>query len=321
MLSLITGAAGFLGSHLANVLVDAGEDVILVDNLSLGHVRNLEHSICSGRATFVYADVALGAPAIAALVRGTEKGRLSRIYDFASPASPETYGNDPWRTLRVNAVGTISLIELALAHEARFLFASASESYGGPPAGPRPEGSDASVERIGPRSCYDERRVFGEASIAAAVRARGLDGRLVHFCNCYGPGMEAIDGRFVHGLMRAILDGRAMALPGDGSQTRSMIFVDDAISLLRALMERPPAPCVTVDIANDDERSVEEIARTIAGIAGVEFRASYVPDTGEDPGRRAGPARASGLGPPVTPLREGLRLTYRWFGTERTAYA
>ena len=324
MLNLITGGAGFLGSHLANALVDDGEEVLIVDNLSSGYVRNLSHSISSGRATFVFGDVAAPQKDVVELLDTALGGsRLGRIWHLASPASPEAYGPHPWETLAVNGLATMSLIEYALEHGATFLFSSTSEIYGDPLVHPQPESYFGNVDPIGPRSCYDEGKRFGEAAVAAAVRSRGLNGRLVRFFNCYGPSMDQADGRLIPALADALLKGEPMPIQGSGKQTRSMTFVDDAIALLRLVMERPQKSLQPINIGNDDERSVEEIARTLAGVAGQDYRAVYVAGREGDPQRRKPDltlARTYGWTPSVS-LEDGLRATYRWFAEERHAFA
>jgi nucleoside-diphosphate-sugar epimerase len=324
MLHLVTGGAGFLGSHLANALVDGGDQVIIVDNLSTGHVRNLEHCISSGRATFVYGDVAVPAAAILDLVANALGGeRLDRIWHLASPASPEAYGEHPWETLAVNGMATMSLIDVALAHGARFLYSSTSEIYGDPLVHPQPESYFGNVDPIGPRSCYDEGKRFGEAAVAAGVRSRGLDGRLVRFFNCYGPMMELGDGRLIPALVEAIQAGRPLPIQGTGKQTRSMTFVDDAIALLRIVMERPQSTLQPINIGNDDERSVTEIAEALARVAGVPFDPVYEPAREGDPQRRRPDltlARSYGW-QPSTSLDDGLRITWQWFSEERLAFA
>jgi nucleoside-diphosphate-sugar epimerase len=324
VLHIVTGGAGFLGSHLANALVDAGEQVVIVDDLSTGRVRNLEHAVSSGRATFVYGDVAVPEAHIAALLRDAVGGEpVARIWHLASPASPEAYGRHPWETLAVNGLATMSLIEYALKERARFLFASTSEIYGDPLVHPQPESYFGNVDPIGPRSCYDEGKRFGEAAVAAAVRARGLDGRLVRFFNCYGPMMERGDGRLVPSLIEAILNRKPLPIQGTGKQTRSMTFVDDAIALLRIVMERPQAALQPINIGNDDERSVEDIARTLCSVAGVSYEPVYLSARAGDPQRRKPDLTlASAYGPrPSTSLEDGLRVTWEWFSEDRLAFA
>ncbi len=149
MLSLVTGGAGFLGSHLVNALVDDGHRVVIVDNLSTGHVRNLEHALSSGRATFVYADVAAPAERFREILTKAAREKFERIYHFASPASPEAYRADPWGTLSANSAGTMTLIDVALEHRARFLFASTSEVYGDPLVHPHPKAiSETSIRSV-----------------------------------------------------------------------------------------------------------------------------------------------------------------------------
>ena len=324
MLNIVTGGAGFLGSHLANALVDAGDNVVIVDNLSTGRVRNLEYAISSGRATFVYGDVAVPEEDIAALLGDAITGEpVGHIWHLASPASPEAYGRHPWETLAVNGLATMSLIEYALKQRARFLFASTSEIYGDPLVHPQPESYFGNVDPIGPRSCYDEGKRFGEAAVAAAVRSRGLDGRLVRFFNCYGPMMERDDGRLVPSLIEAIHNRKPVPIQGTGKQTRSMTFVDDAIDLLRAVMDRPQAALQPINIGNDDERSIEEIARALCSVAGVAFDPVYVSAREADPQRRKPDLTfASTYGwRPSTSLEDGLRVTWEWFTEDRLAFA
>lgn len=323
MLSLVTGGAGFLGCHLVNSLVDAGGRVVIIDNLSTGHVRNLEHALSSGRATFVYADVAVPSERLREVVSRAVKGKVDRIYHFASPASPEAYGKDPWGTLAVNGLGTMALIEVALEHRARFLFASTSEIYGDPLVHPQSESYFGNVDPIGPRSQYDEGKRFGEAAVAAAFNARGLDGRIVRFFNCYGPGMSEGDGRLIPALIEALRAGRHLPIHGTGEQTRSMTYVTDAIELVRIVMEGPQPELRPVNVGNDDERSVEGIARTLAAIANVDYEAQHLPAREQDPQRRRPDltlARSLGWSP-STSLEEGLSATYRWFLEDRLAFA
>jgi nucleoside-diphosphate-sugar epimerase len=296
MLNLVTGGAGFLGSHLVNSLIDDGDRVIIIDNLSTGHVRNLEHALSSGRATFVYADVAVPYARLSDIVANASKAKIDRIYHFASPASPEAYGGDPWGTLAVNGLGTMSLIEMALKHGARLLFASTSEIYGDPLVHPQPESYFGNVDPIGPRSCYDEGK---------------------------RPGMAEADGRLIPALIEAASENRPFPIHGTGAQTRSMTYVSDAIALARLVMEQPAGTLAPVNVGNDDERSVEEIARALAAVAGVEYQAVSLPAREQDPQRRRPDlARAKSLGwSPTTSLEDGLFATYRWFRETRLAFA
>ena len=323
MLSLVTGGAGFLGSHLVNSLIDDGDDVLIIDNLSTGHVRNLERAVSSGRATFMYADVSQTPEQLGAFVAGATTGRLDRIFHLASPASPKAYGENPWETLRVNAIGTMSLVELALAHHARFFFASTSEIYGDPLVHPQPEGYFGNVDPIGPRSCYDEGKRFGEAVVATAFASRGLDARIARFFNCYGPAMDEADGRLIPELFNAVYKKMPLPIHGTGLQTRSMTYVADAVDSLRALMDMPQRGLQPLNIGNDRELTIEEIARAVARVAEVAFEPVYLPGRPGDPQRRRPDltiARSYGL-VPTTPLEKGLEATYRWFCGERMAFA
>jgi len=324
MLNLVTGGAGFLGSHLVNSLVDDGQRVLVVDDLSTGRIRNLEHGVSSGRATFIFGDVAVPPDKLHALIApALSRRRIDRIFHFASPASPAAYGARPWDTLAVNAIGTMSLIELALAHGARLLYASTSEVYGDPLVHPQPESYFGNVDPIGPRSCYDEGKRFGEAAVAAAVASRGLDARIVRFFNCYGPGMDTGDGRLVPALLEAAVEGRPFPLHGSGRQTRSMTYVDDAIRLVHLVMNGESDVLQPVNVGNDEERTVEEIAKTLARIAQMPYLALHSPARPNDPQRRKPDltvARRFGW-EPTTSLEDGLRETYLCFKDERLAFA
>jgi nucleoside-diphosphate-sugar epimerase len=217
----------------------------------------------------------------------------------------------------------MSLVEFALAEGARFLFASTSEIYGDPLVHPQPEGYFGNVDPIGPRSCYDEGKRFGEAVVATAVRSRGLDGRIARFFNCYGPRMDEADGRLIPELFGAAQTGRPLPIHGTGRQTRSLTYVADAVAMVRRLMELPQPELQPLNIGNDEERSVEQIARAVARVTGTEFAAEHLPARPGDPQVRRPDlslARAAGLAC-TTSLDEGLRATLRWLRDERMAFA
>ena len=324
MTSLVTGGAGFLGSHLVDRLLRDGDDVIIVDNLSTGSLRNIEGAIESARCTFVFADVAQPIASLRQeLEAGLKRRRLSRIYHLASPASPDAYGAHPWETLAVNGMGTMSLIELALEHGARFLYTSTSEIYGDPLVHPQPETYFGNVDPIGERACYDEGKRFGEAAVSVAVRSRKLDGRIVRFFNCYGPRLSPADGRLIPSLHEATVANRPLPIHGTGLQTRSMTYVDDAIDLLLLVMEgQTPNRLQPMNIGNDDERSVLEIAEAFARAAGVPFDVEMLPARPADPQRRKPDlslARSLGWAP-KTSLESGLRITLDWLQSVNPTY-
>jgi nucleoside-diphosphate-sugar epimerase len=321
--SLISGGAGFVGSHLADALIAAGEEVVIVDDLSTGNLHNVEAAVGTGRCTFVFCDVAQPLPALrATLEAGIAGTRISAVYHLASPASPDAYGKHPWETLAVNSLGTMSLIELALEHGARFLYTSTSEIYGDPLVHPQPESYFGNVDTIGERACYDEGKRFGEAAVSVAVRSRGLDARIVRFFNCYGPRMSAADGRLIPALFEAASASQPFPIHGTGLQTRSMTFIDDAIELLQIVMARPAARLQPVNIGSDDERSVLEIAEAFARAADVPFTFESRPARPSDPQRRRPDltlARSLGWAPTTT-LEQGLRATIDWFRQASLSY-
>ena len=321
MTTIVTGGAGFLGSHLVDALVARGDRVLVLDDLSTGRRENIEDALRTGRAQFLEADVAVDANALRALLQAAGVTKADRVFHLASPASPEAYNAHQWETLAVNGLGTMSLIEIALEHGARFLYSSTSEVYGDPLVHPQPETYFGNVDPIGPRSCYDEGKRFAEAAVAAGVRTRGLDARMVRFFNCYGPRMEAGDGRLVPELIGAALEHRKFPIQGTGKQTRSMTYIEDAVELFLIVETAALTGLEPVNVGNDDERSVEDIARTLARLLDLAFEAEYLPAREGDPQRRRpNLARARSLGwSPTTSLEAGLRTTYDWFAAQQRA--
>ena len=323
MLTLVTGGAGFLGSHLVDTLISRGDEVIIADNLSSGSLRNVDDALRSGRATFVYLDVAQPLGQIHLLIDKAAGFRpIGRIFHLASPASPEAYGARPWETMCVNAIGTMALIDLAIENSARLVFASTSEIYGDPLVHPQPESYFGNVDPIGPRACYDEGKRFGEAAVSVGVARRGLDARIVRFFNCYGPRMSNADGRLIAALNEAMSANLPLPIHGNGLQTRCMTFVDDAIRLLLIVAGAPQTQLAPVNIGSDEERTVLDIAETFARVAGVPFRFEHTsPRPGDPQRRRPDLARARSLGyVPQTTLSEGLATTISWFRESVGAY-
>jgi nucleoside-diphosphate-sugar epimerase len=277
------------------------------------------------RTTFVHADVSSPPDVLRELVeRAKPQTPVTAIYHLASPASPDAYSAHPWETLKVNGHGTMALIELAVEFGARFLYSSTSEIYGDPLAHPQPEGYFGNVDPIGPRSCYDEGKRFGEAAVAAGIKAFGLDGRLVRLFNCYGPRMAWGDGRLIPELAQAALEKTPLPIHGDGSQTRSLTYIADAVELILQVGSAPRATALRpVNVGSDDERTVLDVARAFAEAAGVTPEFEYRPAREGDPQRRKPDltyARSLGWAP-RTSLQDGLRETYTWFAESRLAFA
>lgn len=309
MIALVTGAAGFLGSHLAKALVAEGHTVTGIDDLSTGDLANVAPLLESERFRFVEADVCAGLPAFDA---------LHAVFHFASPASPIDYAERPLETLRVNSLGTERCASLALAKGARLIYASTSETYGDPLEHPQRETYWGNVNPIGPRSCYDEAKRYGEALVATFRRAFALDARIVRIFNTYGPHMRRRDGRVVPAFITQALSGEPFTVFGDGSQTRSLCYVNDLVEgILRFASVDSPAHWL-VNLGSDEEVTVMTIARTIAELAGVPLRVRSLPLPEDDPKqRRPDLTRVRELlqWRTHTPMAEGLAQTLAWFKT------
>jgi nucleoside-diphosphate-sugar epimerase len=320
---LVTGGAGFVGSHLVDALAARGEQVVVADNLITGRLANLESHLQDEHVTFVYLDVASPVDAIRAALAGATTEAITQIFHLASPASPEAYGAHPWETLAVNALGTMSLIELACDSGAQLLFTSTSEVYGDPLVHPQPESYFGNVNPVGPRACYDEGKRFAEAAMSVAIDERGLNGRIVRIFNCYGPRMDLADGRLIPALFSAAQAGLPMPLHGTGEQTRSMTYVADLVAGLLAVADAPMRGVHPVNLGNEHESTVREVAQLVAEIAGVPYTVEQLPARPEDPQRRCPDisfARSLGW-EPRTSLRDGLQRTFTWLRTERVQYA
>ena len=302
---LVTGGAGFLGSHLCDRLLAEGHEVIAMDNLVTGNLRNIAHLDGEKRFRFARHDVT---QFIAV------DGPLDAVLHFASPASPIDYLELPIQTLKVGSLGTHNALGLAMAKKARFLLASTSEVYGDPLVHPQPETYWGNVNPIGPRGVYDEAKRFAEAMTMAYQRAHGVETRVVRIFNTYGPRMRLKDGRVVPALIGQALNGEPMTVFGDGSQTRSFCFVSDLIDgIYRLLMsgERDP-----VNIGNPREMSVLEFAKTIQKLTGTSSSIVFKPLPVDDPRVRqpdiAKARRLLGWEPKVN-LEDGLSRTIDYF--------
>ena len=306
---LLTGSAGFVGSHLTERLLEEGHRVIGVDNYISGQRRNTELFSGHPNFSFMEADVSRGIPAFA----DQPAGKLDWVLHFASPASPPHYQQNQIETLMVGAQGTQNALELARSQGASFMLASTSEVYGDPHVHPQPESYWGHVNPNGLRSCYDEAKRYAEAITFAYQRTYGLDTRVIRIFNTYGPRMRADDGRVVTNLVHQALRGEALTVYGDGSQTRSFQYVSDLVEGVVRLMDvSSPGSDLhgPVNLGNPDEYSVLEFATVIRELLGEGLKIEFRPLPQDDPmQRRPDITRARALlsWEPGVPLREGLR--------------
>ncbi len=302
---LVTGGSGFLGSHLCDLLLAQGDDVVAIDNLITGDRRNLAHLANEDRFSFLEQDITKPF---------TVEGKVDRIYNMASPASPIDYLQIPVKTLEVGAMGMQNMLDIALDKGARILQASTSECYGDPEVHPQVESYWGNVNPIGPRSCYDESKRYAEAMISAYRRAHGVETRIVRIFNTYGPRMRLNDGRVVPALMSEALRNQALTIFGDGSQTRSFCFVDDLLRGIMMLMESNEE--MPVNIGNPVEMSILEFAKAVNDVVGSEHPIEFGPLPENDPKvRRPDITRAKEIlgWEPTVDLREGLRRSLSYF--------
>jgi len=299
---LITGAAGFLGSHLTDLLLAQGHEVVGVDNFITGKPQNIAHLEGDRRYRFVRHDVIEPLPASAV------DGPLDRIYHMASPASPIGYVKHQVATLKVNSQGAWNMLELAVAKGARFLMASTSECYGDPAVHPQREDYWGNVNPIGLRSMYDEAKRFSEACTMAYYRERDADTRIVRIFNTYGPRMDPYDGRVVISFIRQALNDEPLTVFGEGKQTRSLCYVSDLVRGINLTMEGDFVE--PINLGNPDEVTILQIAKEILGlIPGSQSRITFQPMPPDDPRVRCPDiTRAKQyLGwTPTVPRKEGL---------------
>jgi len=301
---VITGAAGFIGSHLAEALLDRGDAVIGIDNLLTGDVSNIAHLV--GRdfdfikhdvTNYIYLD-----------------GPVDYVLHWASPASPIDYLELPIPTLKVGALGTHKALGLAKAKGATFVLASTSEVYGDPLEHPQRESYWGNVNPVGPRGVYDEAKRFAEAMTTAYHRYHGLDAKIVRIFNTYGPRMRVRDGRAIPAFMSQALAGEDVTIFGSGQQTRSFCYISDLVAGIIRLMESPLNE--PVNLGNPSEMTIEDIARRIIDISGSTSRIVYRPLPTDDPKVRQpdiSRARAELGWEPTVDLETGLRHTLDYF--------
>lgn len=304
---LVTGGAGFVGSHLCERLLNDGYQVIAMDNLVTGSTANLATMMDREGFTFIEHDVIEPLPDLPA---------LTRIYHLASPASPPVYQQYAVETMRVNSEGTWRLLELAQANGARFFYASTSEVYGDPLEHPQREEYRGNVSTIGPRSMYDEAKRYGEAITAEYARSRGVETRIVRIFNTYGPRMDPADGRVVTNFITQALRNEPITIYGDGTQTRSFQYVSDLIEGMVRLMESDyPDP---VNIGSTFEHTMLELAELVIELTGTTAGIVYRPLPVDDPKQRRPDLTVATreLGwEPVVPVAEGLRRTIEYLRT------
>ena len=302
---LITGGAGFLGSHLCDRMLAEDQYVICIDNLITGNMRNIQHLLKNPRFIFIKHDVSKPL---------NISGPIEFIMHFASPASPVDYLTYPIPTLKVGALGTHNTLGLAKRKKARYLLASTSEIYGDPQEHPQKETYWGHVNPIGPRGVYDEAKRFAEAITLAYHRYHKIDTRIVRIFNTYGPRMRINDGRVVPNFIYQALHGKPLTVYGKGKQTRSFCYYSDLIEgICRLLYSTVRTP---VNIGNPHEFSILEFADTVIRLSGTKSRITYKPLPIDDPKQRRpdiGLARRKLKWKPVVPLEKGLKATIAWF--------
>lgn len=302
---LITGAAGFLGSHLCDRFIAEGMEVLAMDNLITGDLRNIEHLMHREDFTFYNHDVSNFVHV---------SGELDYILHFASPASPIDYLKIPIQTLKVGSLGIHNLLGLAKDKQARILIASTSEVYGDPTVHPQHEGYWGNVNPVGPRGVYDEAKRFQEAITMAYHTYHGLETRIIRIFNTYGPRMRLNDGRVLPAFIGQALRGEDLTIFGDGSQTRSFCYVADLMEgIYRLLMSDCADP---VNIGNPDEITIGDFAEEIVKLTGTDQKVIYQPLPTDDPKQRQPDiTKARGLlgWEPKVNREEGLKITYDYF--------
>ncbi|HEY8609269.1 MAG TPA: UDP-glucuronic acid decarboxylase family protein [Noviherbaspirillum sp.] len=302
---LVTGGAGFLGSHLCDYLLRQGHEVLCVDNFHTGSRRNILHLLGHPRFELLRHDVT--APLAV---------EVDEIYNLACPASPVHYQTDPIQTTKTSVLGTLNMLGLARRLKARFLQASTSEVYGDPLQHPQTEAYWGNVNPLGIRACYDEGKRCAESLCMDYRRQHGLDVKIVRIFNTYGPRMHPEDGRVVSNFVVQALSGQPLTIYGDGSQTRSFCYVDDLVRGLARLMQTPPETAGPVNLGNPVEYSMRALAETVIRLCDSRSGILFMPLPGDDPARRRPDislARKLLHWAPEIGLEEGLARTIAYF--------
>ncbi|PZT53315.1 UDP-glucuronic acid decarboxylase family protein [Paenibacillus silvae] len=310
---VVTGAAGFLGSHLVKSLIDQGHRVTGVDNLSTGVLRNLEEIMVNPQFEFHQADVTH--PDSLEIFADQQ---VHEIYHLASPASPKFYQADSIGTIWVNTQGTYHMLELARTKGARFLYSSTSEAYGDPEIHPQPESYRGNVNTWGPRACYDEAKRLGEVFCYEYYMKQRVSVRVARIFNTYSSGLRNDDGRVISNFVTQALTGQDITVYGDGSQTRSFCYVDDNIRGLQALMAEDKAEGEIINIGNPTEYTILEVAYLVKKLTGSGSNIVFMPLPEDDPKVRRpviDKARELLNWEPVIALEEGLRRMIQHYRT------
>jgi UDP-glucuronate decarboxylase len=305
--TVVTGGAGFIGSHLCDSLLRRGERVICVDNLMTGSIGNIRPLLNHPHFSFLEHDVRDPLHL---------DGTIDRIYNLACPASPPHYQADPIGTMKTCVIGAMNLLDLALEKSSRILQASTSEVYGDPEVHPQPESYVGHVNSIGPRACYDEGKRAAEALMFDYHRLFGLEVKVARIFNTYGPRMLENDGRVVSNFIVQALRGKPITVYGSGQQTRSFCFVDDLVCGLETLMDSPASTTGPFNLGNPEEMSIEAIAREILARTRSKSSLQFKPLPEDDPKRRKPVIEAAEtrLGwHPRVPLNDGLNATIAYF--------
>jgi UDP-glucuronate decarboxylase len=304
---VVTGAAGFLGSHLTRELVSKGIMVIGIDNLSTGKLSNLSDVMKKNNFKFIELDVS-----DSSILNLEEINNVDEIYHLASPASPRFYQAEPFKTIAVNTIGTQNMLEIAKREGAKILYASTSEAYGDPEVHPQSEEYRGNVNTWGPRACYDESKRLGEVYCYEYYHRYDVQAKVVRIFNTYSAGLRNDDGRVISNFVTQAITGQDITVYGDGSQTRSFCYVDDTIRALQLVMEKDRATGEIINIGNPEEHTILELAHMVKRLSGSDSKITFHPLPKDDPKVRRPvidkAKRILGWEPQID-LEEGLKRT------------
>lgn len=306
---LVTGGAGFIGSHLCAYHIEKGDHVWAVDNLLTGATRNIKKYIGSDKFTFIEADITE--------INPESLPACDTVYHMASPASPIQYKKYPIETLMVNSLGTKHILDYVVRTRAVFVLASTSEVYGDPLEHPQKETYYGNVNSVGPRACYDEAKRFAEAITVSYIQKHDINARIARIFNTYGPHMEVQDGRVVSNFITQALRNEPITIYGDGTQTRSFCYVSDLVRGLTALATTPDLKGSVINLGNTEEMTVTEFAVLIQKLTNTKSKLEYrvIPDKNDPKRRRPDISKAKKLlkWEPEVPVVEGLKKTIEYF--------